>query len=83
MCSSPSRWSFWIVDFTINFFFLLDCTHYSDCPNGGQNYECIDELCTCAPGHTLDGDACVGMLPIFIYFYMSSRALFFQFLPAL
>ena len=45
------------------FTFLSECTQYTDCPNGGQNYECIDELCTCALGHALDGDACVGVLP--------------------
>ena len=56
-------WFFGLISLTINlFFFLSECLQYSDCPNGGQNYECVDELCTCAPGHALDGDACVGML---------------------
>ena len=51
--------------------FLSECTESSDCPNGGQNYECVAELCSCKPGHALDGDACVGMLPN-CYFYHSS-----------
>ena len=51
--------------------FLSECTESSDCPNGGQNYECTAELCSCKPGHALDGDACVGML-LNCYFYHSS-----------
>ena len=54
----------------IFFTLLSECTQYSDCPNGGQNYECIDDLCTCANGYALDGDACVGMLPN-IYLFTS------------
>ena len=60
-------------------FFLLDCTHYSDCPNEGQNYECLDDLCTCAPGHALDGDACVGMLPNTYLLLYDFKGSFFNF----
>ena len=40
---------------------LSDCAQPSDCPNGGQNYNCTANVCSCTTGHTLDGDACVGM----------------------
>ena len=46
------------------FTFPSECTQYSDCPNGGQNYKCIDDLCSCEPGYALDGDSCVGMCPV-------------------
>ena len=44
--------------------YLLECTEYSDCPNGGQNYECVTNICTCETGYILKDDACVGMLLI-------------------
>ena len=40
---------------------LSDCAQPSDCPNEGKNYNCTANVCTCLSGHTLDGDACVGM----------------------
>ena len=52
--------------------YILGCTQYSDCPNKGQNYECIDNFCTCAPGHVLDGEACVGMsanIHLLLYYF--------------
>ena len=61
----------WSIQLSILPYFLSECTESSDCPNGGQNYECVAELCTCKPGHALDGDACVGMSPN-CYFYHSS-----------
>ena len=38
--------------------FLSECIQSSDCPNGGQNYECNSNVCECASGFTLNGDVC-------------------------
>ena len=43
--------------------FLLDCAKDSDCPNQGENYKCLSNVCTCETGHVLYGEACVGTLP--------------------
>ena len=45
------------------FKFFSECEEASDCPNNGENYNCIEKVCDCAPKHVLDGDMCVGMLP--------------------
>ena len=42
--------------------FPLECKDHLDCPNGGDNYECVANECKCAPGYLLDGDDCLGML---------------------
>ena len=41
---------------------LLDCAKSTDCPNGGQNFQCINNICECSIGFRLDGDSCKGML---------------------
>ena len=51
--------------------FLLECAQSSDCPNKGENYKCVSNFCTCESGHYLDGDACVGMLPIWYFRYLN------------
>jgi len=44
--------------------FLLDgdvceeCFQSTDCPNGGQNYECNTNVCECASGYILNGNVC-------------------------
>ena len=39
------------------------CTTSSDCPDGGKNYRCKDNLCECPSNLFEDNDLCVGMLP--------------------
>ena len=50
-------------NFTVNILLtiLLDCKEPSDCPTGGQNYNCTSNVCSCISGHVKDGKACVGM----------------------
>ena len=50
---------------------MLECTKHTDCPNGGQNYECVSNVCSCVTGFILDGDACVGMFSNY-YFHTFS-----------
>ena len=40
---------------------LSECLENYDCPNGGENYICKDNVCECVPGSILLGDSCVGM----------------------
>ena len=63
-------------DFSYFLTFLSECAHYSDCPNEGQNYNCINNKCKCASGYDLVGDACVGMLPN-KYFNVTSKVIRF------
>jgi len=39
------------------------CTIASDCPNGGKNYRCKDNVCECPSNLIEFDDNCVGMLP--------------------
>ena len=67
-----------LFHYLLTFFtFLSECTQYSDCPNSGQNYECVDYLCNCVPGHALDGDDCVGRLTSLYLFLYHLRGLIF------
>ena len=50
-----------LVNLTFIVFTLLsECVQHSDCPNGGQNYECASNICACASGYVLENDACIG-----------------------
>ena len=49
-------------DKTVFWFEKSGCLEISDCPNGGQNYDCSTNVCTCKSGFILTGDVCVGML---------------------
>ena len=44
--------------------FVSDCTTHTDCPYGGTNYVCNANHCECQISMVLDGDKCVGMLPL-------------------
>ena len=35
-----------------------ECVHDFECPNEGQNYKCNLNVCECADGFILNGDAC-------------------------
>ena len=57
---------------------LPECTEYSDCPNGGQNYDCISNVCTCVPGYDFVGDACKGIYyPIDVFYHCETKAVKF------
>ena len=59
-----------------NLSFILECKQYTDCPNGGQNYNCISNGCICASGYALENDACVGMLSDQCFFLTCTQAYF-------
>ena len=76
MLKKSHRRSYWLSNSTNNLLltYFSECAKYSDCPNGGQNYECISDVCACTSGHVLDGDACVGMLSN-SNFYITSESI--------
>ena len=47
-----------VVSFLCIFTLLLECTQPSDCANGGVNYACKSNECSCATGFLLTGDTC-------------------------
>ena len=53
--------------FLFSLFLFSGCVKSSDCPKGGQNYECLANVCNCKPRHVLVGDICVGMFPKYIW----------------
>ena len=42
--------------------FLLECVKATDCPYGGINYQCVENLCKCPSTMELVDKLCKGML---------------------
>ena len=51
-----------LSDSSSNITFLTECIANTDCPDGGTNYVCTTNECTCPANLPVeDGNACVGM----------------------
>ena len=65
-----------LTDSSHTFTFILECITASDCPNGGQDYQCITNVCYCPYGFVLNGKTCEpqGMYYLFQRYHLFNKA---------